>query len=221
MERGIYIKKQKISNNMNLSKVTLVFLLFFIAIISIISVSAEVQTLGTFKQNACVNLVQTCNNCTTVNLTRVQAPDSSINIIGNYMQKQGSIYNYSYCSTSQIGTYIVTTCGDADGTNACVNYDFEVTPSGTTGGVTGTFGFYIIVLIIIISLLILGFTIKDGWFVVIGGMCLIAFGIYSINSGIAGYRDMFIPWMVGLFEIGVGLYLSVNAALEMQDIELT
>lgn len=40
-------------------------------------ISAEVQTLGTFKINDCIVLKQTCSNCSYVNITSVLYPNST------------------------------------------------------------------------------------------------------------------------------------------------
>jgi hypothetical protein len=77
-------------------------------------------------------------------------------------------------------------------------------------------------ILLIAGLIVMGFSVKEGWFVVMGGMGLIMLGIYSINYGIAGFRDMFMTWGLGLFEIFVGGYLSIRAAFEiMSEADIT
>lgn len=172
--------------------------------------SAEVQSLGSAKQNECIQLVQSCTSCTYVNVTTVQLPNKDIESIFQEMEVNGFSYNYTFCGTSQIGMYIATTCGDIDGTNTCVSYDFDITPSGFAQ----TLGFYFLVLVIISSVVVLGFWIQEEWFIILGGMGLIIFGVYSLNFGVAGFRDMFLTWTVSLFEIGVGTILAILASLE-------
>jgi hypothetical protein len=111
--------------------------------------------------------------------------------------------------------------GDLDGTDSTFTYTYEITPSGTSGGFGGTLGFYIIVLAIIVGVVVLGFSIQEPWFVIIGGMFLMMTGIYSINSGVAGYRDMFMTWGIGLFEIGIGAYLSIKSGMELNTMEVS
>jgi hypothetical protein len=187
------------------------FLLVFVSLLLIGFVSAEVQSLGTFKQNQCVNVIQTCSNCTYANISSIVAPDSTEVLGLSSMTKVGTKYNKTFCSTSSIGTYIVNGYADVDGVNTVWAYDFEVTPSGYTG----TLGFSFILLGILGGLIVLGFAIKEGWFVVIGGMGFMVFGLYSIINGIAGFKDTFMTWTVSLLILGIGAYLSIKSAIEL------
>jgi hypothetical protein len=101
---------------------------FFVIPLSI----AQVQTLGTFAQNNDINLSQVCATCTYVNLQKVKFPDSSESYINSNMTKQGQTFYYTFSDTSQLGQYIVTTCGDLAGVLQCTNYDFHVTSNGET-----------------------------------------------------------------------------------------
>lgn len=206
-----YINKTMHNKSMSKS-IFLKSLLGLLFIFTIISCTyAEQQSFGTFKQNSCINLIQTCDNCTYNNITKIVAPNSNIALQDLTMTKIGTVYNLSFCSTSQIGTYVVNGVGDLDGVDTVWNYSFEITPSGFTD----TLGFYFLLIVILGAVIGLGFFIKDGWFVVIGGMSFVILGVYSINSGIAGFRDMFLTWAVALFEIGTGAYLSINSAIEL------
>lgn len=105
-------------------------LLAFILLISI--GSAQISELGTFRKNVNVDLLQTCGNCTFVNITSVIYPNSS-QAIGNVpMTKIGTIYNYTLSKTyiTQSGTYIVNGVGDVDGVNTVWNYVFFINPNG-------------------------------------------------------------------------------------------
>jgi hypothetical protein len=95
-------------------------------------VSGEVQSLGASRQGDCVSLVQTCSNCTFSNLTTVQYPNKTISRIGVLMTKYGTNYNYSFCDTNSLGSYIASTCSDVDGIITCVSYNFEVTGNGSS-----------------------------------------------------------------------------------------
>ena len=48
-------------------------------------------------------------------------------------------------------------------------------------------------------------------------MGLIMLGIYSINFGVVGFRDMFMTWAIGLFEIAIGAILAIGAAWQKLD----
>lgn len=185
------------------------FTLMFIFLIA--GVSAEVENFGNFKQNTCISIPQTCSNCTVVTLNKIQLPNGQQTIINEAMTKTGNVYNYTYCGNSLIGKYLVTTCGDVDGFSTCVDYTYEVSPNGQEGSL----GFFIVIVLVLAGLVLLGFSVGDGWFVVFGGMGLVAFGLYSVTNGIAGYRDDLVTWGTSITLIGVGSYLAINSALEM------
>lgn len=94
-------------------------------------VSAEVQTLGTFQQNTCVELKQTCGNCSYVNISSVLYPNSTVALEEAQMNQTGVDFRYTFCETSTNGQYIVNTYGDPDGASKIpVAYDFDINPSG-------------------------------------------------------------------------------------------
>jgi magnesium-transporting ATPase (P-type) len=48
------------------------------------------------------------------------------------MEKHGTVYNYSFCNSTQNGQYIVNGIGDVDGIQTAFAYDFIVNPLGKT-----------------------------------------------------------------------------------------
>jgi hypothetical protein len=58
----------------------------------------------TYSQGDCVNL-KTILNSSAVNISSVVYPDSTIEIIDSPMTKQGLNFNYTFCSTNQLGLY--------------------------------------------------------------------------------------------------------------------
>ena len=204
-------KMEAIRMNSKLYLLAFMFILFLLPILS-----ATEQSLGTYKQNTCINLKQTCSNCTYVNITSILAPNSNKILDQVTMEKSGTDYNYTICTTGLIGTYTYNTLGDINGVATVQPVTFEVTPSGFGDSL----GFYFIMILLCGGVITLGFLVKDGWFVIFGGVALMVLGIYSVNNGIAGYRDMMLTWAVAIFEIGTGAYLSINSALEMMDIDL-
>ena len=108
----------------------LLTLIFGVFILSF--ASAEIQTLGTFKQGEEINLIQTCASCTFNNITSVLYPNST-EVIGNFeMTRTGSVYNFTLSSgnITSIGEYIVNGIGDLDGIDTVWNYNFFITPTG-------------------------------------------------------------------------------------------
>ena len=103
----------------------IIILLFFcIALFSTVSAS-----LGTFKQNECVNVV-TVLNATSVTLTNVNypAPNSSTSVLLNQpMTANGNYFNYTFCNTSLYGVYNYGYCDNAGN---CYGNTFTINGSG-------------------------------------------------------------------------------------------
>jgi len=87
-------------------------LLTFILGMFLISSISALDNLGTFKQNDCVRIVQTCATC------------SYVNIAGD-----GEWY-YDFCNTSLIGRYDVRGKGDLSGTDTSFATWFDVNGTG-------------------------------------------------------------------------------------------
>jgi hypothetical protein len=110
--------------------------IFFIFLFSLSFISAfdftstELLNLGTFKQNDCVTLYQTCASCSYVNLTSVKLPNGTIVGYNDAMTKDGSEYSYDYCNTSLTGQYFYTIKGDKGGTETSEVILFGITYYG-------------------------------------------------------------------------------------------
>jgi hypothetical protein len=151
-------------------------------------VFGEVQTLGTFKINECIDLKQTCSNCTYNNISSVVAPNSSILLSNVKMNKSGTHFNYSFCKASALGEYIVNGYGDVDGILTIWAYDFEVTPTGTnTTQAQGWIAVGLLLSIILISFFFsfLSFKLSDynnlypvALFFLLLSIITIVFGLY-------------------------------------------
>lgn len=151
---------------MNVAIKILLFLMAIVLIVGFIDVaSAQSQTLGTFLKDGCVELKQTCGNCTYVNLSRVSAPDSTILLSGQKaMTKTDTVYNYTFCSTSQIGEYIVDWKADPNGITTAGNYDFFISLTGMQPSTAqGTIYFFLGLLSLFIFALSLYGSIKIPW----------------------------------------------------------
>lgn len=112
----------------------------------------------------------------------------------------GTLAGFKQCSASALFT-----TGGAD-------YRPSTNPKDTSS-------FYFILLITLAAVVILGFSIKEVWFVVIGGLGFIILGVYTLNNGIVGFKDMFVTYSMALFEIAVGTILSVGAAIQKMDFD--
>lgn len=143
-------------------KKLLLFVLAFV-LFNIIIVHAEeletIESLGTVEVDQCIRLKNVCANCSFVNITTVNYPNLSQALGVVPMTKIGSEFNYSFCSTNQLGEYLVTYLADPESINTVGIYSFEVTPTGTIlSEAEGTlYIFLLIVLILIFFITVYGF----------------------------------------------------------------
>ena len=188
------------------------YLLIF-ALLMMLPMASALDSLGTFKQGDNIRIVQVCSDASYVNISSISLPNS-INATGTIAMtnlNNGEFY-YDFNQTQLLGRYDVR--GVSDGCDKTFATYFDVTPTGFVN----TLGFYILLIGVMVLIIILGFSLKESWFVMIGGMGLMLLGLYSINSGIAGFRDMFMTWTIGLFEIGIGFILSMMSAQDKMDL---
>jgi len=182
-----------------------------LAIFLITLVSAEVQSLGTFKQNSAVNLVQSCGNSTYSNVTQVLYPDAAFALNGNYaMTKSGNNYNYTFTSTHKTGQYIVYGNCDENTVNTPWVYDFNVTPSGDSNSLIG---FFFLVIILVYGLVVLGIWKQDIPLTLLGTIGLYIVGLFMFQYGIDVYKN----WMtnaISIVTLGVAAYVSIRMAME-------
>jgi len=124
----------------------------------LLNVSAIVETLGTFKQNEDVELLQSGTGLNYCNITSVKYPDSSEALGHVQMTKDGTEYNYTFTQTSNIGTYLVNGFCSNGSDSIVWAYDFEVTPTGvlqTTSQGIGS-AIYLILMLFLTGLFLYG-----------------------------------------------------------------
>jgi hypothetical protein len=193
-------------------------------------VSASIGNLGTFQKGECVNLLQTCADCTYNNISSVVYPNSSDALGIANMQKTGLVWNYTFCDTVVAGTYTVNGHGDLGGVDTIWNYNFLVTENGNAEPGGAVIVFFVIVFLILIAtfgLFIiatldgfkdLDFTVRDvllNWaiyFVLIGTYLLGKqyLGNSFINNfletalKITGITNVFMPLIAFIMSITVG-----------------
>ena len=191
-------------------------LLIFVVIFALIIIPlASATSWGTFKQGETITLVGNCPlvSCNQTNISIITYPNSTIAVKNQKATISNNIFNLTFSKTNSIGTYLVYGVSSNSSKSIYWERNFEITPSGFIN----TLGLYLVLLIVLGSIIILGFSINEAWFVVIGGLGLIMLGIYSINYGVVGFKDMFMTWGLGLFEVGVGAILSIGSAIQKMD----
>lgn len=173
-------------------------------------VSAEISTLGTFKQNTCVSLIQTCGNCTFNNVSSVLYPNSSKAITNQIMTKSGSEYNLTFCTTLPLGEYIVNGIGNPDGAITAWAYNFFITPSGTVDDSLAQLILIGGAALLAMCLIWFGLQMKDPVFATFGCLILIPLGLYLLINGIGAYRNN-LTEAISFIVIFVGAYIGARA----------
>ena len=107
----------------------IILFIFAVMFISLISASP-----GTYKQGQEINLLQTCADCTSINISKITAPNGTILISNVEMTKDESSFNYTLNSsyTTALGTYTVNGIGNPEGTDEVWTYNFYVNYRGDT-----------------------------------------------------------------------------------------
>lgn len=162
---------------------------------------------GIFKQDECVQ-IRTISNSTQVNISSLSYPDSTIAITEAPMTKVGYTFNYTFCNTSDLGTYIYDYHDELG--NVYVN-SFEITPSGFAN----TLGFFIMILLLSFGIIIFGFTAEDSIITLLGSFGLYFLGLYILFNGIADIRNLTTTWAIGLITLGLAFYVSGRSAYEL------
>jgi len=179
--------------------------------IFLFSFASALDSQGTFKQGDCMNISQTCASCSYVNISSVSNQNNS-NLVSNVeMVSFGNgEWRYEFCDTNFIGRYDVKGQGDLSGTDTSFATYFEITPDGFTG----TLGFYILILILSLGIIILGFAIQDGWVTILGSFGFVLLGLFIILFGIVGLKDAAYTYGIGIITMMVGAYIGIRSAVE-------
>ncbi len=183
---------------------TKILLTIILGIFLISLASAEVQTLGTFKRYECVGLIQTCSNCTYINISNVIYPDSSVALSENVMTKDNTFYNYTFCNTSQLGEYIVNGFGDPDGEKTTWTYNLFITETGIKD--KSILDNAMLIVLIALALLFLMIGIKTGtvWLGFMSAVMFMLGGLYMTIYGLNDITNMYTQG-IGITIIGVGI----------------
>lgn len=177
-------------------------------------VSASISNLGTVQQYDCISLLQTCSDCTYNNITSVLFPNrTTAAISGDFaMTKTGTEYNYTFCETSALGTYVVNGFGNPGGTKDTWNYYFDVTTTGNQSNIV----IPIFLLIASVTLFITGIVLKSPPFGFFAGVLFIMVGMYMMIYGFGNIADLYTQ-SFALVTLGFGVIVSVLAGYSWLD----
>jgi len=211
---------------------------FLIGIALFIILPLASGSLGTFKQNDCIE-IRVLANCTSINLTEISK--TNITEVINYPMGNlgGQTFNYTYCNTTELGIYTYSwnnPCLDCSQGN-CGN-DFEVTFNGKPDASEFVVVFFAILFIITLGsavyftlynlghLLKLDFDMID--LAVIWGIYFAIIGLYFLetfymgNEGIERWLLLIINpgWIIMVMVPAIAFILSLTVGtLKKQRLE--
>ena len=117
-------------------------------------------------------------------------------VLGGNFSTPGQ-YSYVFqCNSSTAGGYYG-------------NY-FQVTPTGFSG----TLGFYILLLILSLGIILLGYYVEDPWVIVLGAFGLVLFGLFILLYGVNGIKDSYYTYGFAIITMMLGAYFGIRGALE-------
>lgn len=192
-------------------KSKLFFFLILLLVLPLISSASCVENnLGTFKQGEIINLRQTCDTCSFVNLSGVTIPNSTTIYFNEMMNKTGIEYNYQFTNTLTIGNYFYTVLGDKGGIDTSETLCFEITPMGESNSMV----FFILIYFLFYGITILGLIKKHEWITLGGCFGLLVLGVYTGINGIAEYKNSLTD-VVSYITLLIGLGLGFETLYEI------
>lgn len=161
-------------------------------------------------------LYQTCNNCTSCNITSVTNEAGSLLISNEEFVKDGTYYSFTLGggNTTTLGKYTYCyNCGNSiDSQTGCI--DFKVTPSGRDG--SENIALFIILMVMIYAVTLVSFFGRNIQLSILTGMMMTFFGVYIINNGIIIYRDNLTNYF-GYVTIAIGATIAIMSAIAWID----
>jgi len=184
---------------MKINYLYITFVLAFLFILSNVSASETdcAFSIPTVKQGTCVNLIQTCSNCSEgINITAIYYPQINGTILypNAEMTQNRNNYNYTFCDTLNLGTYIYSTEGAVNGIPTTGNICFSVTPTGDNpSGVQGALYF---IPLIVFTFLMIFFSNR-----------------FFYSSNIAKVPYFLLAYFIGLLPLAFSIYTIVQSYL--------
>ena len=184
-------------------------LLFLVGMLLINSIAA-LETLGLYEQDENIRITQVCSDATWVNISSISNPDSTVALGVTSMVNAGSgEFYYYFNKTSYLGRYDVR--GISDGCEKTFATYFDITPDGFLSST----GFYGLVLLLSLGIIILGLWKQDAPITILGSFGLYFLGIYILFNGITGIRDPIYTWGIGIITLGLAFYISTKSTFEL------
>ena len=164
-----------------------IILTIILGIFLISLASSSLDSLGTYKQNDCMNISQTCASCSYVNISSVSRNNNS-NLISNVEMTDfgNGEWRYEFCNTSATGRYDIKGIGDVLGVDSSFAVYFDVTHSGGSldEGASGILIMAIVFMLIVGAVCLLGFFRNDQNFQTKWSLFLISFLFFLAGANL-------------------------------------
>jgi hypothetical protein len=199
------------------------FLLSLFLLFNFSFISAAVDTSlvdDVFKINSniqytkpCINNGSYCSVAAICNYTFYDR-DNSIqrnNVLAtNVGNGIASTWQYNI-SQEEVGIYKVDmVCNDLTLSGSETLY-YEVTGDGLNRSI----GFYVLILVLSLGIIILGLSMEDAPITILGSFGLYFVGLYILFYGIAGIKDTTYTWGIGIVVLALAMYISTRSAYEL------
>ena len=181
----------------------------------LISFTSAIKTLGPFMRYDCIELIQTCGNCTYNNISMVVRTGENhfVYTVNDTMAKHDTYYNYSFCDTSELGQYIINGFGDPDGKKKPWNYNLFVTETGTEDVSVLNNPLMIILVTLALTFLFIGIKTGTIWLGFMSAIMFLLGGMYMTIYGLNDITNMYTQG-VGISLIGVGIIIMFVSVYE-------
>jgi hypothetical protein len=158
-------------------KKLLMLLILGMFLISLVSA----ENVGVTQQSKCIDIIQTCTNCSYNKISSLYYPDNSHALGEVTMTKTGTYYNYAFCNTSIMGTYKVAGYGDDFNVEQPWSYYFDVTADGNK---YESFPIYYLILIISFVLIFISYFFdRLRLFKYAGSIMIFVIGVLTLYPG--------------------------------------
>lgn len=107
-----------------------VILALAVTILPVVASISEDECLGPYKKSTTIELFQTCDSCTYVNLSSVKLPNETLVGYNTSMDKDGITYRTTFSNTNLTGKYYYNVVGNKDGSVTAETLCFTVTSTG-------------------------------------------------------------------------------------------
>ena len=157
----------------------------------------------------CFNNGTYCSASAMCNFT-VFNPNNVI-IIDNVQSTNNGAYHSLSLSFDKIGIWKINIVCTDGGEQGAETFYAQI----TGGGFNDSLGFFIILLVLSLGVVVIGFWMEDSPIIILGSFGLYFLGIYTLFNGIAGTKDPVTTWAAGIILLGIAAYVSVRSAHEL------